>query len=388
MKYTDNEDVLIVGAGAVGSSLGYALAIRGLKVTVIDADTDRPPPVGIRTSAITHHSSQWLESLGLWPAEDLARAPLRALHITDHTGQGHLYFDSADLGTETLGVIVAHDALETSLRNRAQRLATITWYTKAARAVSINDQGAQVVLDSGEILKGRLLIAADGAKSHIREQLGVPGWSRDYGQRAIVATVNLAKPHQETAWQRFLDTGPLALLPLTDPHCASLVWSIATTRAQDLLNLRDPAFNAALQSAFGNDLGELSVASQRLSFPLTVTHAHHYVGHRFALVGDAAHRVHPLAGQGVNLGFGDAEILVKTLVAARQSNQDIGNRLVLRRYERYRKLHNVSMLLATDSLNSLFHTNSSIIRQLLATGLNITDTLKPLKTFFMRQAGA
>ncbi|HUW99274.1 MAG TPA: FAD-dependent oxidoreductase [Acidiferrobacter sp.] len=384
----DNErDVIIVGAGAVGSALCYALALRGLTVAMVDAQPAHTEP-SVRTSALTNASCQWLSTLGLWPHGDLKVAPMSGLQILNGNGRGRLRFDSADLGLENLGVIVDHAAFETLLRSRARTAPGAQWHNEAARHVSLHHAHTEVVLASGRSLRAPLLIAADGAHSIVRDQLGVSVWRHDYGQTAICANIQLGCSHDGVAWQRFLATGPLALLPLPDPTQSSLIWSTANLEAEQLRELSERDFNDTLTQAFGADLGTLQILSPRAYFPLMAAHAEQYVGSRFALIGDAAHRVHPLAGQGVNLGFADAQTLVQTLLDGRAKGTDLGSRRLLRQYERSRKGANLGMLLATDVLNRAFRHRSPWSEELLTMGLNITQTLNPLKAFFMNQAGA
>lgn len=387
MTAPSQSDVIIVGAGAVGSALCHALALRGLTVAVVDAERGAAGKAGVRTSALTQASCQWLGALGLWPLSEVRTAPLRALQVMNKSGRGRIRFESRDLGLESLGVIVNHGDLETVLRDRARAAPGVKWHDDSAQRVTIRERAAEVVLAGGAVLHGSLLVAADGAQSQLREQLGVPIWQHHYGQTAICANIQLGAAHHDVAWQRFLPTGPLALLPLPDPSQSSLIWSTTTSAAEHLRGLSDPEFSAALNQAFGPELGELRSLSARAHFPLVASHAEHYVGSRFVLVGDAAHRVHPLAGQGVNLGFADAQALTETLLH-RDRDSDIGSRRLLRRYERARKAANLGMLLATDTLNRLFCNEVAWLGQILTIGLNVTDTLGPLKALFMNQAGA
>ncbi len=387
MPAVNQSDVIIVGAGAVGAALCHALALRGLTVAVVDAERGALGKAGVRTSALTNASCHWLGTQGLWPLSDLKTAPLRALQVVNSSGHGRIRFDSLELDLENLGVIVNHGGLEALLRARARIAPGVKWHDDKAQRVTIRERTAEIVLAGGSVLHGSLLIAADGAQSQLREQLGVPVWQHHYGQTAICANIQLGQAHRDVAWQRFLPTGPLALLPLPEPSQSSLIWSTTTLEAERLHSLSDQDFGAALTQAFGQELGDLQPLSARALFPLVATHAEHYVGSRFVLVGDAAHRVHPLAGQGVNLGFADAQVLAETLVG-RDRDGDIGNRRLLRRYERARKAANLSMLLATDTLNRLFRHEGVWMRQILTMGLNVTDTLGPLKAFFMSQAGA
>jgi len=378
-------DVMIIGAGAVGAACCAALAGRGLHIIMIDEGAHKGAP-SVRTSAVSNRSLAWLASLGL-PRDQLEPAPLRALQVLDASGSGRLRFASQMQNQDDLGVIVNHDRLEQALRERARSFTDVKWHNDAAARVSIGDDHAHATLKSGHTVRASLLIAADGLQSTTREQLGVSSLQYRYDQTAVCADIHLGTAHEGVAWQRFLTTGPVALLPLPDPLRASLIWSTTTVAAQGLRELSDRDFAHALNEAFGDYLGPLKTASPRAYFPLVAAHAQRYVGRRFALIGDAAHRVHPLAGQGVNLGFADAEVLTQALLAARAHHQDPSALRVLRSYERARKGANISMLLASDLLNRAFRKDNPLIRQLLVMGLNVTDTLNPIKGFFMAQAG-
>ena len=381
-----NPDIVIAGAGAVGALLGRALAMRGFEIAIIDAGSG-DQQASVRTSALSRASLRRLSDLGLWPLEGVEAAPLRALRIVDHSGQGRLSFDSADIGEADLGVIVNHGRLESALRAKAQ-VRGVSWHRDHADGVELGDARIEVIMKGGGRLRAPLLIAADGAQSVIRERLGVAVFQYRYGQTAVCADIRLGHAHEDVAWQRFLPHGPCALLPLPDAHRASLIWSTADYEARRLQDLSDTEFAAALNGAFGDHLGRLEVDGERAYFPLVASHAQHYVGARFALVGDAAHRVHPLAGQGVNLGFADASALITALEAGRARSADLGRRRTLRPYERERKADNLAMLAATDLLNRAFRDDRAWVRAALRTGLNVTDTLPLFKTLFMRAAGA
>ncbi len=381
-------DVVIIGAGATGAALCQALAAHGLEVSVIDAAQAADAGRSVRTSALSRASLQWLAQLGAQPAPDVEPAPLQALEVIDRDGRGRLRFDSSELGQEDLGVIVNHGLWEQALRRRAKDMAGVRWYTGRAEAIAITATHGQITLQDGRQVRAPLLVAADGAQSLIRERLGIPVLQYRYGQTALCADIRLERPHEGAAWQRFLASGPCALLPSPDPHRASLIWSADDREAARLQGLRDEGFAAALTQAFGSYLGQLELTGPRAYFPLTAAHARRYVGPRFALIGDAAHRVHPLAGQGVNLGLADARALAGALLTRGLQPADLGSLRRLRAYERERKGANVAMLCATTALNQMFRNDHRWLRDILAAGLNVTDSLGPLKTFFMIQAGA
>jgi 2-octaprenylphenol hydroxylase len=242
-----------------------------------------------------------------------------------------------------------------------------------------------VTLEDGREIQARLLVAADGANSRVRGLAGIPvrGWG--YDQNAVVATVRPERPNRDTAWQRFMPSGPLAFLPINDGRC-SIVWSTSPEQAQQLLALEPEAFCEALGGASDYVLGEILETGPRASFPLRLQHATHYVQPGLALVGDAAHAIHPLAGQGVNLGFLDAATLAEVLTEARRASRDIGSHGVLRRYERTRKGDNLMMLAAMDGFKRLFGNDLAPLRLLRNLGLRLTDSADPVKQLIMRRA--
>ena len=251
--------------------------------------------------------------------------------------------------------------------------------------VSFDEDAARVVLDNGRTLSAQLLVAADGADSRVRERAGIATQGWRYDQQGVVATVTSQRSHQDTAWQRFLPDGPLALLPLGDGRC-SIVWSTAPERAERLLALDETAFCRELSVASDGVLGEIVATGPRAAFPLRLQHAHDYVRPRLALIGDAAHSVHPLAGQGVNLGLLDAAALAEVLLDARQAGRAIGALKTLRRYERWRKGDNLLMMGVMDGFKRLFGTTWSPLRFARNAGLTLTDKLQPVKNLIMRRA--
>jgi 2-octaprenylphenol hydroxylase len=249
----------------------------------------------------------------------------------------------------------------------------------------VQDEAVRLELNNGEVLQTRLLVGADGARSWVREQCGIAVTSTDYHQRAVVATVRTEQPHRDTAWQRFLPGGPLAFLPLPEGYC-SIVWSTTPEHADALLAMDETAFCAALTDAFAARLGKVQSAVGRAAFPLSAQHAGRYVQPRIALVGDAAHTIHPLAGQGVNLGFADSAALAEVLIAALQKRQDIGSLGVLRRYERWRKGENLLMLEVMTGFQKLFGSELTAVRQARNLGLNLVQRLMPVKNLIIRRA--
>jgi len=377
-------DVLIAGGGMVGGTLACALGGSGLKVgviepqTVVATDKDR----GLRVSAITLASQAVFENVGAWPDR---RAPVEAMRIWEDNSV--LNFDSADIGEPCLAWIVENSAIVAALAARQRQLANIEVLSPARVATAkFGDEHVSVCLEDGRELQAKLLVGADGADSQVRRAASIDWTRHDLGQSAIVAVVQTERPHARTAWQHFLASGPLAFLPLADPQQVSIVWSADTARSIELMNLDDAAFNVELQAAFGDHLGSVQLASERVAIPLALGFARDYSAHRVALIGDAAHTVHPLAGQGVNLGILDAATLAEVLLAAFAQKRDLGAHALLRRYERARKGADVSMQAVTGGFRYLFGSHLPGLRTLRDAGLRLTEQLPPLKDFLMRRA--
>ena len=304
-------DILIVGGGMVGATLACALGGSSLRVAVIEPQVALRVQEGqdLRVSAITRASQTVFENLGVWAGVNSSRCGvIEAMHIRED--DSILNFDSADIGEPCLAWIVENRLLVTALLERLEQFSNITLFCPAKLdGVEIEAKAVTVKLADGRRLRAAVLVGADGADSQVRRAVGIEWSSHDLGQAAIVATLRAERPHLRVAQQHFLSTGPLAFLPLADPHRLSIVWSADTDRAHELMDLDDAAFNAQLQTAFGDSLGAVSLVSERAAFALALGFARDYSAPRVALIGDAAHTLHPLAGQGVNLGYprcGDA----------------------------------------------------------------------------------
>lgn len=424
MSESDNSvDVVICGAGMVGLALALALVPSGLRLALLDrgppspatahwlpTDTGLCPPqalreslslptFGTRVSALTPASRDLLAGLGVWPLlEQLRVCPYTDMRVWDADGTGAIHFASNELHLPCLGHI-AENMLITQALNAALTGHTAVRRFQPDTLVALERHvdrkgGSEQVLTlaSGAELHCRLLIGADGASSQVRELAGFPVRSWDYGHRALVATVRTERPHQNTAWQRFMTTGPLAFLPLTLPgsheqhHYCSIVWSCIPALAEELLALDDGAFARRLEQAFEARLGAIATVSPRSSFPLRQLHANDYVREGIALVGDAAHVIHPLAGQGVNLGFADVRSLAAVLMAAGARDDDPASAQVLGRYQRQRKPANLGMMLTMEGFKRVFGSEQLTLRWLRNTGLKTAAALTPLKHEMMSRA--
>ncbi|HKQ30752.1 MAG TPA: UbiH/UbiF/VisC/COQ6 family ubiquinone biosynthesis hydroxylase, partial [Burkholderiales bacterium] len=384
-----NFDVLIVGGGMVGASFACALGDSRLKVGIIDARAPVSLPhegLDARVSAITLASRNFLQNLDVWNRIPPMRVtPVEAMQIWET--QGEVRFDAADIGEPCLAYVVENAAIQQALVGRLQGLTNIhaLWPVRV-EAIEFDDACAAVTLNDGRRLAARLLVGADGADSAVRRLAGIDARSIDMAQKGIVAVVQTERAHGCIARQRFLPTGPLAFLPLAEPNACSIVWSADTVRADALMGLSDSAFIGELQTALGDALGRILVCGPRQAFALALVQARRYTASRLALIGDAAHTVHPLAGQGVNLGFLDAAALAGNVLASARQGRDAGAHRGLRRYERARKGDNLGMIAVTGGFKYLFGNELPLLRGLRNIGLNLTDVVTPAKRFFMRRA--
>ncbi|MEP1215375.1 MAG: UbiH/UbiF/VisC/COQ6 family ubiquinone biosynthesis hydroxylase [Marinobacter sp.] len=395
-------DILVVGGGMIGSALALGLSRQGWSVGLVEGsdrktllkgsapveDVDGFDP---RVSAISVASQRLLEQLGVWPDIAAGRhCPYQTMTVWDGDGTGRIQFEAAELRAAALGTIIENRrivrALFTALADSSVRLidgARVTgWWQDG------NERGIR--LEDGCTLAASLVVAADGAHSRMRQWVGLPTREWDYGQQAIVCTVRTTQSHRFTAWQRFSPTGPLAFLPLLtesgDEHFCSIVWSQDTEEARRLMALEDEAFRAELESAIERELGSVEVVSRRYTFPLRQRHAKDYIASGFALVGDAAHTIHPLAGQGANLGYGDVHALLDELLRARQAGIDPDNALVLARYQRRRKGDNLAMMAAMEGFKQLFGRDELAVRWLRNTGMRWLNQLGPVKNRIAAEA--
>lgn len=384
-------DVAIIGGGMVGATLACALADSPLTVVIIDPTTTIPPPnstqFDLRVSAITRGSQRIFEHLGSWQEMVAQRvSPFRQMHVWEQSGHGEMHFDSAELSEPYLGHIVENRVILSSLHKLLGNKANIELLLgQRCTAMHHDADNWQLTLQNGQILNTTLVVGADGSNSWVRQQCAITARGWDYDQSALVTYVKTSLPHQETAWQRFLPDGPLAFLPLNDGY-SSIVWSTSPQHATQLLALSEQVFATELATAYEGRLGEVTEVGPRAAFPLRFMVAEQYVLPGMALIGDAAHTIHPLAGQGVNLGILDAASLAEVLQAAVRDHQSIASLKVLRRYERWRKSENMSMFVMVDQIQRLFGAQHRGLEWLRNFGMSGVQRLTPMKNLIIDHA--
>jgi 3-demethoxyubiquinol 3-hydroxylase len=382
-------DIAVVGGGVVGSACALALTQLGLEVALVEG---REPPrwsetnPDLRVYAFASDNAALLESIGVWPAVRDARAQAyRRMRVWDAAGGGELKFDADVLGRTQLGWIVENDLLVDRLWAALPGAGVPMHCPARVEAMEQDERGVRLRLDDGGKLDARLAIAADGADSTLRRLAGVAVSEHDYAQRGVVAFVETERTHEDTAWQRFLATGPLAFLPFTQGR-SSIVWTLPDEEAQRVLGLDEAAFDRELTLAFGGRLGQVRTVSPRAAFPLRRRLVDDYVRDRVLMVGDAAHVVHPLAGQGVNLGLRDIAGLRDAVRDAQAKRTDWGAPHRLARWSRQRRSENTAAAYAFDTINRVF-SNDEMPATLLRGGLlGLAGRLPPLVNAFWRHA--
>jgi 2-octaprenyl-6-methoxyphenol hydroxylase len=382
-------DIAIVGGGMVGATLALALGGAGFRVALVD----RAPDTVLlsdqhdgRGSAIALGSERVLAALGVWERLHGEAGPILDIRVSDGPSRLFLHYDHRDVNDEALGYIVENRHLRRALAAALAACPQVTRRAPVALAHLERTNCATLRLSDGSALSAALVVGADGRESAVRAAAGIALTAWRYPQTAIVCTVHLERPHRGVAHERFLAAGPFALLPLKDPHRASIVWTESNRHVDAMMAFDDAAFSREMTGRFGDSLGALAVEGKRWTWPLGLHHAARYVDARLALVGDAAHGIHPIAGQGLNLGLRDVAALAEVLVDARRLGLDIGSVSVLERYQAWRRPDNVALLVATDGLNRLFTTDLAPVRLARDLGLAAVNRLPPLKKLFMRHA--
>lgn len=391
---TPDSDILIVGGGLNGPALALALAQSGLTVTVIDALPDTARKLADfdgRGYALALASKRLLASLGVWETVAENSQPMLEIKVTDgRAGEGPapwmLHFDHAEIEEGPMGYMLEDRYLRIALLDAMAsepRITQINGETVVNQSVEMDH--ATIELASGKAITGRLLVGCDGRASGTASRAGIRRTGWDYGQTAIVCAVRHEKPHGGIAHQFFMPNGPLAILPLP-ANRSSIVWSESTARAESIMAMDEAGFLDALRPAFGSFLGEIALEGKRFSYPLKLTIANAFVGDRLALVGDAAHGMHPIAGQGLNAGLRDVAALAEVLTEARERGEDIASPQVLARYQQWRRFDTATLALATDTFNKLFSNDNPLLRTVRDIGMGAVNAMPGLRRGFIREA--
>ena len=375
----------------VGSMLAAAVAPSGLNVVVLEsklpAAFDSDSPYDLRVSALSIAAENMLTVTGAWQhILEMRSAAFQRMKVWDGEAGGSTTFDSTDVGHTHLGTIVENRVIQLALHRALENSPSVSIRAPSSVAdIDVASDHVRVFLDDGEVLTTKLLVGADGARSTVRQLSGIKSVTKNYPQHALVASVNTRSSQQDITWQRFVPSGPQALLPLQGPR-ASMVWYHSSDEIERLLALDDASFLDEMQQAFPLEADELLSVAGRASFPLVCAHAEHYVQSRLALVGDAAHSVHPLAGQGVNMGLLDAATLADSLKRAHESGRDVGSLSVLRPYERVRRGENAAMIKILDGFYEAFKPQPAVVKTVRSGLLDSAQRLQPVRKLLMQHA--
>jgi 2-octaprenyl-6-methoxyphenol hydroxylase len=387
---TDDVELLIAGGGLTGLLLAVACAGAGLTVAVVDR---QDPAAALdegfdgRTSAIAYGSHRVLEGIGLWPGVAADAEPILEIRVADNESPLFLNYDHRELGIGTpLGYIIENRVLRRALIERVRSIPNLVFLAPlAVRSVSASPLAAMAALSDGREIRARLVVAADGQQSPLRRAAGIRILERQYSQTGIVTTVRHQRPHHGVAVEHFLPAGPFAILPMTDNR-SSIVWTERAELAPRLTSLSDAAFAEELAARFGDFLGRIEPIGPRWVYPLALLMAERYVARRLALIGEAAHVIHPIAGQGLNLGIRDVAALAQVVIDARRLGLDIGDEALLARYQRWRRFDSLALAAVTDGLNRLFSNTLAPLQLARDIGLAAVNRLPPLKRLLMRDA--
>ncbi len=398
---SDSFDVIVAGAGMTGATLALALAKSGLSVALIDAQpvsAQLAPHYDGRASAISAASMNQWRVLGVSEPLEASAEPIRSILVTDgaapgasggRAGGGFLRFDGSDLGEidpdAPLGWMVENRQIRAVLAAALKGSGVEIIAPASVQTVNADPRAASVMLKDGRTLSAPLVVGAEGRKSVVRDAAGIKTYGWTYPQTGVVAIVALAEPHGGVAHEYFLPGGPLAILPLTDQR-ASLVWTEKTAMARALTDGSPEAFEAHLARRFGDHLGRPTLVGPRFSFPLALQMAERMTGVRTTLIGDAAHAIHPIAGQGLNLGLKDVAALAEVIVDARRLGEDWGSELVLDRYARWRRFDAAALATATDLFTRLFSNDAPVLRAVRGAGIALVNRIQPARRLFVREA--
>ncbi|MGL4191211.1 FAD-dependent 2-octaprenylphenol hydroxylase [Vibrio misgurnus] len=384
-------DVVIIGGGMVGLALAAALKESDLRIAVIEshvANDQLTPLPDVRVSALSRSSEIVLRNLNAWSGIVARRAaPYQAMEVWEQDSFARIEFNADAMMQPNLGHIVENRVIQLALLEQVKQQANVALHVPATcQSIAIGESEAWLTLSNGQAFSAKLVVGADGAHSWLRHQMNIPLTHWDYGHSALVANVRTREAHQQVARQIFTAQGPLALLPMSDPHLSSMVWSTEPSRAEALLNMSEAQFNRALTAEFDARLGLCEVVGERQVLPLKMRYARDFVAPRVALVGDAAHTIHPLAGQGVNLGLLDAASLAQELLSVWQQNRDIGELRHLRHYERWRKAEAAKMIAAMQGFRDLFAGDNPAKKLIRGLGMHLVGQLPGAKHEIMQRA--
>ncbi len=383
----DSFDIVIVGGGMVGASLAVTLLPLGLKVALIEStplESGRQPSFDERTTALSNGSRNVLTGIGLWPQLAAQATPIRRIHISERGRFGFARIDAAEQGVEALGYVLPNRVVGAALWERLRGSEHFALLCPATvEHVEPQTDAVEVRLAGADTLRARLVIAADGAQSAVRQALGISASNQDYRQSAVVTTVATGSPHEGVAYERFTATGPLAVLPLAGDRCA-VIWTLEPAAAQAALALSDDAFLQALQDRFGFRLGRFTRVGKRGAYPLALTQADERVGRRCVIIGNAAQGLHPIAGQGFNLGLRDVATLAEVIADTVGTREALGGEAMLTRYDEWRRHDRRSIIAFTDGLVRLFASPLAGVRAARNLGLLLFDLAPPAKQALSR----
>jgi len=383
-------DIVIIGAGLTGISMACALAQNNVGVTIIessDIKKIRSIKSDGRTCAISHGSSKIFEKMDIWKNMSKNSQAILDIRVTDGESPLFVHYDHKMVGDEPMGYIIENYHIRDALFKKAEKYNNLKILDKAKyKSIEFNQNNVDINLESGQKITSKLLIGADGRNSNVRKIAGIKNSSYDYKQTGIVCTVKHELNHNGVAIEKFLPAGPFAILPMHGGHHSSLVWTEPTELAPIYMKMSDKEFLEQIQIRFSGYLGKLELTGDRFSYPLALNLAKHYTANRLALIGDAAHGMHPIAGQGFNLGIRDIPVLTKLINEAKKTGGDLGSNYVLKEYEEMRKLDSISLLATTHALTRLFSNNIAPIKHSRRIGLATVNKIKPLKKFFMKHA--
>jgi 2-octaprenyl-6-methoxyphenol hydroxylase len=382
-------DVSIIGGGLVGLSQAIALAQEGLSVHVVERtpyDMQHQAEFDGRASAVAWTSATLLKNTGVWKFLEKEAEPILAIHVQDENSPAIVHFDAMKDAQHPFGFMIENRYIRHALYQRASELPSITIHAPSeADSITVQEHKTTVVLNTKKTIEAPLLLSAEGRKSKLREQMKIDTIHSSYNQTAIVCTIKHDLPHHGIAQELFLPIGPFAILPMTQNRCC-LVWTESDNTAPMYLSLSDVEFKHEIAKRLGTSLGDFTLQGKPFSYPLTLLQAKRYIDKRFALVGDSAHGIHPIAGQGVNVGFRDVAALTELILETIRLGLDIGSTTMLERYQQWRRFDGVSMMMATDGLNRLFSNNILPIKLARRTGLAVVNAIPPLKKAFTNHA--